>query len=285
MLNDSKRLVYAYDELQSLSGESLPPPGEIFENNNEVSNSDIILEKCYRNSRPVLVAAHSLGFGVYREPEREGDIGLIQMFDYPRLWEEIGYRQKSDALKEGAPVCLYRPEDTSPKFLEDHSDIEDLIKFLSFESEEEQAEWVAQAIENNLLNDELRYDDIVVINPDPRTTKSKVGSGRRLLFERNINSHLAGVDTDPDIFYNEESITFTGVFRAKGNEAGMVYIIRGLYTILHDGRPHRSRGALGEEGLADASANPPTASFAGAMRPPSRASRASCTSTPWAAAR
>ena len=41
-----------------------------------------------------------------------------------------------------------------------------------------------------------------------------------------ISSHLAGVDTDPDIFHTDEaSVTFTGVFRVKGNEAGMVYII------------------------------------------------------------
>ncbi|MDW8214574.1 MAG: hypothetical protein RMJ55_13525, partial [Roseiflexaceae bacterium] len=59
-----KRLVYAYDELQNLSGESLPPPEEIFGvdtyGNPLVSfdsdeRRDIILQMCYRNSRPVLV--------------------------------------------------------------------------------------------------------------------------------------------------------------------------------------------------------------------------------------
>jgi superfamily I DNA and RNA helicase len=38
-------------------------------------------------------------------------------------------------------------------------------------------------------------------------------------------SHLAGIHTSPDIFFEQDSITFTGIFRAKGNEAGMVYII------------------------------------------------------------
>ena len=38
---------------------------------------------------------------------------------------------------------------------------------------------------------------------------------------------MAGVDTDPDVFYasGRDSLTFTGIHRAKGNEAGMVYII------------------------------------------------------------
>ena len=86
---------------------------------------------------------------------------------------------------------------------------------------------MADQNEKNLDEDELRHDDIVVINPDPLKTREKVGIIRKLLFERGINSHLAGVDTDPDIFFksDEESITFTGIYRAKGNEAGMVYII------------------------------------------------------------
>ena len=59
------------------------------------------------------------------------------------------------------------------------------------------------------------------------TTREKVGSIRKKLLESEINSHLAGVDTDPDIFFKSDipSITFTGIYRAKGNEAGMVYII------------------------------------------------------------
>lgn len=242
MLSAPKRLVYAYDELQTLKGESLPSSEKIFGSNADGSpkvrfdevgkhmpKRDILLEKCYRNSRPVLVTAHALGFGVYRQPQEQNDTGLIQMFDHPQLWEEVGYRRKDGELREGSPVTLYRTEDTSPKFLEDHSGIDDLIQFLAFDSEEEQAEWVAEAIRNDLSNGELRHDDIVVINPDPLTTRTKVGLIRRRLFDMNINSHLAGVDTDPDIFFDEESITFTGIFRAKGNEAGIVYIVNSHY--------------------------------------------------------
>ena len=67
----------------------------------------------------------------------------------------------------------------------------------------------------------------MVINPDPISTRNKVGKIRKMLYERGIDSHLAGVDTDPDVFFRSsyQSITFTGIYRAKGNEAGMVYII------------------------------------------------------------
>ncbi len=240
LLGNSKRLVYAYDELQNLSGDSLPSPEEIFGKKvdgspkvrfDDVSGNeaqrDIILKKCYRNSRPVLVTAHALGFGIYRETQQSSGTGLIQMFDHPELWEEIGYQRRDGKLEEGSSVTLYRPEETSPKFLEDHSPIDDLIQFISFDSQEEQADWLTREIKKNLENDELRHEDIIVINPDPRTTRSSVGPIRSRLLEMDINSHLAGVDTTPDTFFqpDKDLVTFTGIYRAKGNEAGMVYII------------------------------------------------------------
>ncbi len=240
LLGGFKRLVYAYDELQNLSGDSLPSPEEIFGKNADGSpkeqfddirgneaQRDIILKKCYRNSRPVLVTAHALGFGIYREALLPDGTGLIQMFDHPELWEEIGYQTREGKLEEGSPVTLYRSEETSPKFLEDHSPIDDLIQFISFHSQEEQADWLSREIKKNLENDELRYEDIIVINSDPRTTRSSVGPIRSRLLEMGINSHLAGVDTNPDTFFQPDKnlVTFTGIFRAKGNEAGMVYII------------------------------------------------------------
>lgn len=92
---------------------------------------------------------------------------------------------------------------------------------------EEQDKWIVEQIKVNLKEDELRPDDIIVINPDPLTTKMKVASIRNMLFFENINSHTAGVDTTPDVFFteNDDSIVFTGIYRAKGNEAAMVYVI------------------------------------------------------------
>lgn len=240
MLYRPGRLVYAYDELQSLSGGFLPSPEEIFGSNADGSpvvrldvsdprepQRDIILSKCYRNSKPVLVAAHALGFGIYREPRQMNGTGLVQMFDHPRLWEEIGYRVHDGALRDGSSVTLHRTSETSPRFLEDHSDLEDLIQFVAFEDEGQQAEWLARAIAGNLKEDELRHEDIMVINSNPKMTREKVGPMRNRLIRRGIPSHLAGVDTDPDFFFlpGDELVTFTGIHRAKGNEAAMVYIV------------------------------------------------------------
>jgi superfamily I DNA and RNA helicase len=229
-------LVYAYDELQNLSGSSLPPPEEIFGNDErgqplvtfgDDRRRDVILQKCYRNSRPVLVSAHGLGFGIYRNAPQATDTGLVQMFDYPALWEEIGYKVREGQLAKGQHVALERTAETSPRFLEEHSDIDDLVQFIRFDSEAQQNEWLIQQIQRNLEEDELRHDDIIVIHSDPRTARGSTGPIRRQLFKAGIQTHLAGVDTDADVFFRTDtpSVTFTGIYRAKGNEAGMVYVI------------------------------------------------------------
>lgn len=239
-LDENRRLVFAYDELQSLTESSLPPVEEIFgtraDGTPEVSlpiaadgssSHDIILEKCYRNSRPILATAHALGFGIYRNVDAKLGTGLVQMFDGAELWQEVGYEVESGELRDDHDVTLVRPDRSSPSFLEEPGKIEPLLQKFQFGSERDQAQWLASQIEKNLREDDLRPEDIIVINPNPLTTSKQVGPIRQILFERGIPSHLAGVDTDSDVFFrpDESSVAFTGIFRAKGNEAGMVYIV------------------------------------------------------------
>ena len=227
-----KRLVYAYDELQNLGNRSLPPVEEIFGKNADGTprvviqpaeagkpKQDIILDTCYRNSRPVLSTAHALGFGIYR------DKGLVQIFENKNLWFDIGYQEKDGEIEDGELVTLTRTPKSSPEFLEKHSPIDDLIQFEVFDTPEAQSAWLVAAIRRNLTEDELIPDDIVVINPDPLTTKGAVGDARQTLIKMGINSNLPGVTTIPDVFTEPGTVTFTGIFRAKGNEAAMVYVM------------------------------------------------------------
>lgn len=240
MLNEPKRLVYAYDELQNLRSQSLPSPEAIFgilANGDHCvkfnayeegkPQQDIILEKCYRNSRPALVTAHALGFGIYKKPGDEKESGLVQMFEQNSLWSDIGYEVAVGRLEDGERVVLQRTIKSSPEFLEKHSEIDDLIVFKNFQTQEQQDAWVAEQIKINLEKDELRPDDIIVINPNPLTTKKAVAPIRSALYQYGISSHTAGVDTAPDVFFanDNDSVAFTGIYRAKGNEAAMVYII------------------------------------------------------------
>lgn len=231
ILPTEKRLIYAYDELQSLNMNSVDTPENIFgytpegypkvtlKNEANKAREDIILKVCYRNSRPILASAHALGFRIYNS--------LVQMFDDSMLWYEIGYEVENGKLEDDSRVVLQRTSESSPLFLEQHSPIDDLIQFKTFEDEAEQAQWISSEIKKNLSIDELEYRDILVIHTDPLSTKQRVGLVRNELAKLGINSHLAGVTTSPDEFFMDNSVVFTSIFRAKGNEAAMVYVIDG----------------------------------------------------------
>lgn len=231
-LRSPKRLVYAYDELQSLTGQAVLPPEELFGTDEKgrplvvfgaeevnTPRQDIILEKCYRNSRPLLATAHAIGFGIYRQN------GLVQFFGQDSLWTDVGYVVEEGEIAGGKNVTLSRTPKTSPLFLEDHSSPDDLIKFIKFGTSSEQTEWLVNAIKKDIAEEELRPEDIVVINPNPLTTQREVAPARQALFRDGVSNELAGVSTSADIFSKADAVTFTGIFRAKGNEAGMVYIL------------------------------------------------------------
>jgi superfamily I DNA and RNA helicase len=235
ILKAPKRLVYAYDELQSLNKKTMDSPENIFgtdthgnplvrlHNERNQPKEDIILYKCYRNSKEILTSAHALGFGVYR------DDGLVQMFEDTSIWKDVGYFIENGNLEDGREVELSRNSETSPNFLSNHSETDDILQFKTFNTNDEQVSFVVDSIEKNINEDELKLDDIVVINTDPLSTKKVVGLFRQKLYEKGINSNLAGVSTSPDIFYTDDAVTFTGIYRAKGNEAAMVYIINSQY--------------------------------------------------------
>lgn len=249
LLDDNKRLVYAYDELQTLTETSMPTPDIIWglasdgtplvtlSNKKGQPLRDIILDKCYRNPGPVLSAAHALGFGIYRaiydgtdeKGNHKWERELVQMFDYAPLWEDIGYEVISGELTDGQHVTLKRKREASPEFLENHSPIDDIISFTKFNNDEEQTIALVNAIEKNIKEDELKPEDIMVIHSNPFTTKTAVANARRMLYERKIQSTVAGVTGSPDDFFEEDSVMFTSIYRAKGNEAAMVYFINAQY--------------------------------------------------------
>ena len=232
---DNRMLVYAYDELQSLDNKNVAAPEEIFGSTHGKPNvildnsngkaQDIVLSKCYRNSRPLLITAHSLGFGIYRKKEGREETALVQLFEDKKLWEDIGYTIKEGGIRDGEAVTLYRTDETSPAFLESHSPIDDLIQFRRFDTALQEAEWVVDDIVKNLKEEELKYQDIMIIHPDPKVTKSYVSHIRIMLMDRGIRSHIVGVQTTPDDFFQEDSIAISQIYRAKGNEAAMVYLV------------------------------------------------------------
>lgn len=227
----NKMLIYAYDELQKINEtERLGNPREIFGESIDFENlpnkpkQDVILRVCYRNTRNSLVTAHALGFGVNRRN------GLVTMYKDTSIWKDVGYRSRPEPIEYGKPVVMVRTENSSPDFLSSYlPDQSDIITFEVFEEDISQAECLARRIIENITTDELLHRDIIIIDPSPFEYQKNTAKLRSILAAANLRTHIAGVTSSPDEFFIENSIVFTSIFRAKGNEAPMVYIMNAHY--------------------------------------------------------
>jgi len=220
-----KRIIWAYDELQNLSDTNMASTPELFgrdlhlTNDQDAPKQDIILPVCYRNTPWALTLAHALGFGLFREA------GLVQHFDQPSLWMDIGYIVEDGVLDEGNEVTLARGPRSYPEFFPQLLAPEEAVVSVRFDSKEKQYAWVAEQVRKNVEEDELDPDDILIILPDPITQKREYYDLRKQLDQFKLESGLAGVTNDRDMFTQSGSITVSGIYRAKGNEAPMVYIV------------------------------------------------------------
>ena len=233
---EPKRIVWAYDEMQRLSESAMPDTDELFgvgpsgeslvslENLPDAPRRDIVLPVCYRNTPWALATGHALGLGIYRSD------GLLQHPDEPSLWQDIGYEVVHGHLDLGSPVTLQRRRDSAPPYFEQLLTASDAVLVQSFADEQQQDAWVAEQILRNLQEDELDHDDILIVLPDTYRARSRGPRLTRELNRHGIKSHLVGVNTSLDMVFRPESIAIAHIFRAKGNEAPMVYAVDAQYA-------------------------------------------------------
>jgi superfamily I DNA and RNA helicase len=224
------RVVYAYDELQNLSDHDMTPPEELFgkekgkprvklEKREGEPAQDLILPVCYRNPPWTLSTAHALGFGIYREN------GLVQLFDEVGLWNEIGYQSANGQIALGQHVSIVRNPNASPRYFNELLDPKESLVFKGFPNREAQMDWVAASIKAQLENDEVEHDDILIVVADPLTVRRFGSQMISRLAGEDIDAHLVGVTSGVDELFQKESVAITSIFRAKGNEAPIVYFI------------------------------------------------------------
>lgn len=232
------RIVWAYDDLQNLGDYQMRSLKETFGedlsgdplvallNEPKQPRRDIILPKCYRNPPWTLVTAHALGSGTYRDSPI-----LVQHPDDPALWKDIGYEIEEGELVLGSQVVLKRSEESVPQFFRELLNPEDVISFHRYDDARLQFAAVADMIADDIQNGELFPHDIAVILPDAISAEKRGLSFRQFLSDRGIDSHLVGVTSSRDGFTIEGMVAVTGPYRAKGNEAPMIYVMDADYCV------------------------------------------------------
>lgn len=229
-----KKIVWAYDEIQTLNNSIMPSLTDMFGRDSEEKDNvvlknepdkpqaDIVPPVCYRNPPWILALAHALGFGIYHNP-------LIQHFEDPSLWTEIGYEIIDGNLEKGHRASLKRADKTTPEYFDRLLSPEDAISFKVFDTPEKQYKWIADSILSDIEKDELDPDDILVVFPNALEAKSHYYELSSFLNAQGINSFLAGVTGSHNIIKQEDEVCCASIYRAKGNEAPMVYVVNSEY--------------------------------------------------------
>ena len=230
VLDSNKRLVYAYDELQKLNEEAMPDPNQIF---GRSIVHDTPLTVCYRNQGRAIVTAHAIGMGLYRKD------GLLQMPGSTSVWKAIGY-VSDEPIQEGKSVTLFRTKETSPELL--HVEPSEIIKFLSYNHANEMYQNLLDMIKDDLGKNELMPRDIMIIDMDTfgyiknrqiltgmQYTLNSIDAEVSWESEQHESAypfsiHSAGA-ASPEDFFRDNSVVYSSIRRAKGNETFMVYIV------------------------------------------------------------
>jgi len=235
-----RRLIWSYDEAQSLSSLKIPQAKELFGEDQSrlvagtypggIQKSEI-MKRCYRTPGPVLVAAHALGMGL----KRDGD--MIAGFTRQDEWGAIGYEVDGSFQAEGNQIILDRPSENSPnptpKLWEDN-----LINFATYDSREEEIEALARKIRRNIDVEGLspsRDILVIVLGKWGGSTWGRQQAVAEALQRHGIDTYIPSAEelnaqasyesNNPNRFWHEGGVTISRIHRAKGNEAEMVYVV------------------------------------------------------------
>jgi len=262
ILKEPKRLIWAFDEAQSLRNLEVPKPVNIFgtDDNGELKvdlrgvykggiRKSHVMRKSYRSPREILMSAHIFGMGLKRKA------GAVQAITTQEGWENIGYEViEGDFRDVGETVKITRPISNSPHPLRNEESAKPFINLHKFNDRESEINKVVESIKNDIQKDDLNPEDIIVIILTKSPKKDKENSSEETNKEKNIPQQVVGNEDitednvnivsklesklteenievefswrgDRNIFSQKNRVTISGIFQAKGNEASQVYLM------------------------------------------------------------
>lgn len=224
------RFVLAYDDLQTIFQAATPSTIEIFGADSHGKpivefEEDVILHKCYRNPREILVTAHALGFGLYGP-------SVVQMLESKDHWEDIGYKVIEGDFMAGSMIKIERPKENSLEIVSARNSFEEIVHCNVVSDVASEIALVADSIMKD-LSEGLQPDDILVVSVDDRNAKRYLGGIELALHHLGVKANnLHNDDFGIRDFIVSERVTLATVHKAKGNEAFMVYVV-GVDAVMH----------------------------------------------------
>ena len=239
-----KRLIWAYDELQSLSSSIVPEPVELFgeelghlvtgQHNQQINKTEI-LARCYRTPQQIITIAHAIALGLFRER------GILTGSIYPEEWQALGYKMTGNWELEDR-VTLKREH--SPNIISELWQGE-MICCDRFASRQQELTALADKLRQNLTQDRLQPDRelLIIVLGSAYDAASLLKQTATFLINCGINIYLptqsslncleSAEPNVPNRFWYPGATTISTIHRAKGQEADVVYLV-GLDLIAKD---------------------------------------------------
>ena len=235
---EQRRLIWAYDETQTLESLNIPTAGELF--GDELANlvtgfypggikKSEIMHKCYRTPLPILTAAHGIGMGLLRPG------GMVSGITRTEDWRAIGY-EVTGRFTWGQEITLRRlSENTNviPQLWRGS-----VIEFETWSDRISELSALSANIWHNLKQDYLNPSrEILVIvlgsffdaiELESHVAEFLISQGINIFIPGNTECNILNPDPEnrnPNKFWCEGAVTVSRIHRAKGNEANMVYVI------------------------------------------------------------
>ncbi len=247
---NNKRIVWAYDEFQSLKDSQIKGPSVLFGRKEDGTpnmddsildglyegdiKKDVVLPNCYRTPRPILMTAHGVALGLYSPKPNE-------MFYHQNEWKAIGYKVNEPATQiivEGNHVEIERPNENSTNLLEGIMNEQgkralNLIQTHVARNPQEQYSHMADNIKRLINEEGVAPEEIIIVNLRTTNNKSEMLEIQAILNNAGVLSVIPGYVESADVFKPKGFVTITTPFRAKGNEANVVFVINGQ-TVVND---------------------------------------------------
>jgi superfamily I DNA and RNA helicase len=236
---EQKRLIWAYDECQSLDTIKIPTARELFGENlghlvtgkhpNGIKKSEI-MRRCYRTPHPIINAAYGISMGLLLPG------GMLTGITRKEEWQTLGYEVEGRFIS-GQQITLKRPKKNSPNPLPEIWQ-GSVINFDIYQSRQQELSALANNIKYNLRHDGLRPSrEILVIilgnffeatRLENHIARFLIRQGIHIFIPGSIDCNIlnpAPDKRDPNKFWCEGAVTVSRIHRAKGHEADMVYIV------------------------------------------------------------
>ncbi|MCA1994172.1 MAG: pentapeptide repeat-containing protein [Coleofasciculus sp. S288] len=236
---EQRRLIWSYDEAQSLESLKIPNASEVFgedlghlvtgQYSGGIRKSEI-MHRCYRTPGPILTAAHGIGMGVLRRG------GMLTGITRAEDWRAIGY-EVTGRFIPGQPITLRRPPENSPNLIPELWEGQ-VLEFIAYRSRQEELTALAHNILYNLRHDGLKPSrEILVIvlgsgfeamKLETAVAEFLISQGIDIYIPSTVDCNILIRDKEnyhPNKFWCEGGVTVSRIHRAKGNEADMVYVV------------------------------------------------------------